>query len=470
MTSNLKIIKARVEQDKYASVELKIIKADGDKILKDLYVEKEINDGEFYVVSDNVLVALHRTLRNGDIANLSLMDSNGNMLTESIFSKIENFDSLFVCVKSSSNMISVKNNQNLMKDALKVQEIAEDSRNIKEQMNEFITKNNKDASVKYIFDDAYNEASIYNIVKDGDNYNVTLVADKTSFAAFDGVNLYSHSNIVTDVTKSETIVFPTIKEASNSITHIDPPIATPSTEKEEIKEEEKEETKKEEHEEVSEKVKQPTQSFFRKFAPKKLEEVKEIVKEEDSSINNREEVNKTFDKFFGLSNTEEVKDSSNEVDNNDLEEVKKETKEESEEVNNEKTQSTFDLGENDDLDKLSELITKLINKGKESTATINKLNSDIEALNIKVEKLNIEIENKTKKVNALINDNRKYMDENRVLKENISKLEDENNKYLEENKKLKEEALNGRNKINAVISSIDEVLNSYDEKQLVKKG
>ena len=87
-----------------------------------------------------------------------------------------------------------------------------------------------------------------------------------------------------------------------------------------------------------------------------------------------------------------------------------------------------------------------------------------------MEKLNIEIENKTKKVNALINDNRKYMDENRALKENISKLEDENNKYLEENKKLKEEALNGRNKINAVISSIDEVLNSYDEKQLVKKG
>ena len=40
--NELKIIKARVEQDKYAAVELKIIKADGKNILKDLYVEKEL--------------------------------------------------------------------------------------------------------------------------------------------------------------------------------------------------------------------------------------------------------------------------------------------------------------------------------------------------------------------------------------------------------------------------------------------
>ena len=189
VNNNLKIIKARVEQDKYAAVELKIIKANGREVLKDLYVEKEMNQGEIFTASDNVLVSLHRSLRSGEVANLQLISSTGEVLMRPEFSEINQFDNgLFVGVKAVSNMISIKNNQALKTDALKVQEIATDSKSIKEQMIHTMKSNHPDRELRFIYEDAYNEAAVYKIEKIDGKYSSKLVGDKASFIATDGIN------------------------------------------------------------------------------------------------------------------------------------------------------------------------------------------------------------------------------------------------------------------------------------------
>lgn len=485
MNGELKIVKARVEQDKYATVELKIIKA-GGKIPKDLYIEKEIPGGEYYVVSDNVLVALHRTLRNGEVPNLEIVSKNGDILTDSIYSKIEYYDNdLFVCVKSESNMISVKNNQNTKKDPFKVQEIAEDSRNIKEQMNEFMTKTNpSSSSLRFIFDDAYNEASVFHMTKENGIYKANIVADKASFVAFDGINLYSHSNIVTDETKVMPILAPTVREQNI----VAPSVSVVPEESKEIKyskefipktpAEIKAEDKKENSIKFSKDFipgkkagekkdnvvkfskdfiisknvnenKKSEKKASKDFIPKPLEEVSVPVTElPDGGVEKQKEANVTFDNFFKIDSepqTEPVKEEKNE-------------------------EIELEFEDNDDFDKLSEMINKLIEREKNSKEVITGLNEQIDDLNRKLAKKDEELDNKTKKVNTLINDNRKYIDENRNLRSRVNNLEEDNSKYMSENERLKEEARSGKDKINAVISSIGEVLDSYDDKVLVKKA
>lgn len=508
MNYALNIIKARVEQDKYAAVELKIIKADNNKITKDLYVEKEIKDGEFYVVSDNVLVALHRTLRSGDTPNLEVISKNGDVVIGPKYSKIDYFDDgLFLCTKSVSTMISVENNQKDRKDSLKVQEIANTSKSIKEQMNEVMTKNNPNSdNLKFIFDDAYNEAIAYHIVKDGDKYKSVVVADNASFIAYDGINLYSHSNIVVGNTRVETIGTPTITEGSS------PVISEVSIKPEEIKvdenlyekfapkkiEEDKKENenlykkfapKKKDDEEGQGEGETEEKNLFKKFAPKKIsnKEEKDLYdKYAPKKIEKKYKDKELFEKYAPKKNEKKVKvpemkdeslelasatfDNFFDIANSDA--VKSEKKEEKKEIKEEAKKEKIDTSDDSvaPLDRLSVMINRLIEKDKNSTDMINVLNDQIDRLNDKLDEKEREIDSKDKKINDLINDNRRYIDENRSLKDTISSLEEENSRYMDENKKLKKEARDGRNKINAVISSIGEVLDSYDEKTLVKKA
>ncbi len=516
MNNGLNIIKARVEQDKYAAVELKIIKADGKKIDRDLYVEKEINGGEFYVVSDNVLVALHRTLRSGDIPNLEVISNKGDVLIEPSFSKIDSFeDNLFVCTKSVSSMISVENNQNSKKDALKVQEIANTSTAIKEQMSEVMSKNNpNNDTFKFIFDDAYNEARVYHIVKDGDGYRVDIVADNASFVAYDGINLYSHSNIVTDNTRVEIIGTPTITGDSNLTPIVEENLYSKFAPKR--LDDKKDDTKdlyvkfapkkldEVKNDDISDdgtgeggESNYKSKSLFKKFAPKRMDAKKEDKDENlyekyapkrknskkveakpipvapadvftEDVIEPKDEkselADSTFDTFFDL-----IEEDKNEDKKDSKKKEKKESKKEKTDVK----ESNFDddiIDDEESFDKLSDMINKLIEKDRNSSDMIAGLNDQIDNLNDKLDKMSRELESKTKKNNDLINDNRKLNDENRTLKSRISSLEEDNSKYLEENKKLRREAKDSRNRINAVISTIGEVLDSYDEKVLVKKA
>ncbi len=469
--SGLKIIKARVEQDKYAAVELRIIKADGINIQKDLYVERDFNDGDLFVVSDNVLVTLHRALRAGESANLQLITNKGEILMPPEFSEIKQMDNnLFVGVKAVSNMISVKNNQSLKTDALKVQEIAVDSRSIKDQMIN-TAKDVNPVSVddlKFIYEDAYNEAAIYKIEKVNDHYEVKNIGDKCSFIATDGVNVYTHSNIVTDTTKLEQIGEE--KVLVQNIEKSGMPVFTFGK--------------------IDDSV-----SMFDKFAPKKMDNP--VISEEKSDSNEYvselSEVNVDNvilpDPEENSTNVEEVENKDEKTDFFADSENVVESKEESveEENNNQVFDDFFGIsssdntevssmiddsydGENDKFEQLSSMISKLVNDRKASQEKITNYEEKVEELNQKLDKVNMELESKTKKVNILINQNRQFGDENRMLKNRVNGLQDKterleatNKEYLEENEKLKAKASKENAKLNGIISSVSELLGSYGD-------
>lgn len=217
--NELKIIKARVEQDKYEAVELKIIKANGTTVLKDLYIEKELESGSLFVASDNVLVTLHRTLKAGMTPNFELITKNGEIMLQPLYKEIRPIDNnMLIAVKTVPEMISVKNNQTLRTDVNKVQEIAQDSKNIKEQMTSTMKQTNPthQGDLEFLYEDSYEEASLYRIVKDGNRSILQSVAEKVSFIATDGNFMYTHSNIVPDVTKSEKIDTSIVLQPTNT--------------------------------------------------------------------------------------------------------------------------------------------------------------------------------------------------------------------------------------------------------------
>lgn len=220
--NELKIIKARVEQDKYAAVELKIIKANGTTVLKDLYIEKELENGSLFVASDNVLVTLHRTLKPGMVPNFELITKSGEIMLQPLYKEIRPIDNnMLIAIKAVPEMISVKNNQTLRMDANKVQEIAQDSKNIKDQMTSTMKGVNPtyQGELSFLYEDAYEEASLCRIVKDGERDILQVVAEKVSFIATDGIYMYTHSNIVPDLTKSEKIDNGVVE--NNATTNID---------------------------------------------------------------------------------------------------------------------------------------------------------------------------------------------------------------------------------------------------------
>ena len=414
----LRIIKARVEQDNYEAAELRIIKADNEKILKDLYIEKEFNNGEFYSVSDNVLVSLHRTLREGETKNLQIINKKGDILTDAIFSDIILDNNLFICVKSNSMMPSVLQNIALKEDNLKQDEINKNSDVIKNQMIETKKSLNPNGDLKYIYEDPYTEVVVYKV----ENDSLVLINDGISYVAVDSNFVYTHSNVVTDITKSDLI---SEEEVVNEVKE-EKPVVEESTEE-------------------------------------NTEESDEEGGEEKTIDDEKENVN--FDNYF---------------------------EEEKEEVHEEKELNVEDYDADEEFDELANMISKLVDAERESKNTIRDYEEKIKdfeekvstyeeqvtELTEKLEKAQREVDSKTKKVNTLINENRRYIDENRELKslserleEENKKLEEENTRYMKENKKLKEEAMKGKNRINAVISSIDEVLTGYptDEKIYTKK-
>lgn len=490
-SSGLKIIKARVEQDKYAAVELKIIKANGGSVLKDLYVESEMNNGELYVASDNVLVSLHRALRSGEVANLQLITSTGDVLMNPDFSEIRQAEgNLFVGVKAVSNMISIKNNQALKTDALKVQEIALDCKTIKDQMISTMKLNNpnSDRELRFIYEDAYNEAAVYKVEKVDGKYVATLVGDKASFIATDGLNVYSHSNIVADITKvvkvgEEEVVVkdierPVVKEKTrfrfgkinNSVSMFDkyapkasvveykPEVAEPSEISEiNVDQVEIPETHIETENSVSENV--VKNNFFDEEVTNNFvgEEVDFNTLDEVTDGVTSEEKSQTFDEFFGVNNTESDdveggRSSSIELDSYDA---------------------------SDKYEQLGEMISRLVTEQKETRNRIAEYESQVKEMEEKLSKASQEIESKTKKVNTLINQNRQFGDENRTLKNRVNglenkveRLEQNNEQYLKENDKLKAEANKDSAKLNGIISSVSELLGSYgdiDSTYAVKK-
>ncbi len=475
VNNNLKIIKARVEQDKYAAVELKIIKANGREVLKDLYVEKEMNQGEIFTASDNVLVSLHRSLRSGEVANLQLISSTGEVLMRPEFSEINQFDNgLFVGVKAVSNMISIKNNQALKTDALKVQEIATDSKSIKEQMIHTMKSNHPDRELRFIYEDAYNEAAVYKIEKIDGKYSSKLVGDKASFIATDGINVYSHSNIVADITKIEkvgeeevvvkniekvempTLNFGKIDHSVSMFEQYAPKsIPTPPEQIQEIKPIISEVNVDQvvipvaDHKPIQEeKIESaPKNNFFEDVDTSVL--VNEPIAISDEKVLIEEDIPKkkpqTFDEFFGVS----------------------------ESVAEEKSMPVVEFEDYDSTDKyeqLGDMISKIITEQKEARDRLSEYETQVRDMEERLSKANQEIENKTKKVNTLINQNRQIGDENRSLKNRVNglegkveKLEQSNEQYLKENDRLKTEANKGNAKLNGIISSVSELLGSYGE-------
>lgn len=470
---NLKIIKARVEQDQYAAVELKIIKANGIQVIKDLYVEKEMNNGELYVASDNVLVTLHRALRNGEVANLQLISLVGDVLMNPEFSEINQVENnLFVGVKAVSNMISIKNNQALKTDPLKVQEIAADSKTIKEQMISSMRSNNPNTNreLKFLYEDAYNEACVYKIEKVDGKYVATLVGNKASFIATDGIYVYSHSNIVADLTKvekvgEEEVVVKDIEKADvpllrfgkvdQSVSMYDQ-YAPKSVPVEEIKpavphisEVDVDQVILPVEESVSV---EPVESNLN-IDRSTLEAVNTNVFVDEpveiTASNNSSDVfidsqphtqSSSFDQFFGVDDS-----SSVQVDD-------------------------YSSSTTDKYEQLGEMISKLISEQKDARKKIVNYQSKVSEMEEKLNRALQEVESKTSKVNTLINQNRQIGDENRSLKNRmngleskVQTLEQSNKKYIKENDRLRAEATKGNDKLNGIISSVSELLGSYGD-------
>lgn len=456
-TSNLKIVKAKVEQDNYEKAELNIIKADGNKILKDLYIEKEVDNGEFYVVSDNVLVALHRTLNEGEKPNLSLISNTGDTLIEGVYKSIIPIDDdMFICVKASSDMESVIINQENKTDPDKVEKISNDSNTIKEQMlNQIRNINpNYEENLKFVYEDAYNEAVVYKIDVIDSKYEKRVVSSEASFVAYDGLNLYTHSNVVTDITKVEIVgdnnMVENGEDTSMENNKVEEQVVTDTFDNIELNDLEN------------------NQELFAKYAPRPLEEIFNENNEDEGEekVKTTLEENVNFDDFFA--------EESQELKEEEIEQI----------VESKEKEETFDTVE-DEYEQLDNVVNKIIEEDKLKEERIKELEQTVEELSERLNKSELEVENKTKKVNTLINENRKYIDENRELNSKNEELENSlkeanvKNELLEDNvkelesakSKLEEEAQEGKMKINAVISSLDNILNTHTEdvKQYVKE-
>lgn len=486
--SSLKIIKARVEQDKYAAVELKVIKANGVSVMKDMYVEREFYDGELFAASDNVLVALHRTLRNGEVANLELITNTGEVLLRPEYSEIKQVkDNLFVGVKAVSGMPSVQNNQLSKTDALKVQEIALDIRSIKEQMNSTMMATNPSAShdFSFLFEDAYQEAAIYKIEKQDGVYQVKDLGSGASFIATDGVFVYVHSNVVTDTTKVVRISDAEVMEKT-----LDSSITNRSESVESVVSGESAPTHTDVSLEKSPIVPEEQKSIFDGEEEKKpatndfFSEAVNVALENDNSTSEKsEEKSPIFDEFFGVSDLDNSK-VANLADSSLEESHEEETTSfdvSSRDVVSESVDTDIDddIGADDKFERLSDMIATLVSDKKASEERAMDFEAQIEELNEQLRKVTNELESKSKKVNVLINQNRQFGDENRMLKNRVnglqdktSKLEATNQEYLEENEKLKARVSKENDKLNGIISSVSELLGSYgdeDNTYAVKK-
>lgn len=491
--NELKIIKARVEQDKYAAVELKVIKADGKSVLKDLYVEKELEENSLFVASDSVLVSLHRTLKPGMVPNFELITNKGEVLLQPEYKEIKlGTNDFIIAVKASSDMISVKNNQTLRSEPAKVQEILQDSKNIKDQMSSTMkgTNPNNKGELQFLYEDAFEEAVLYRLRKDNDKYSVEVVADKISFVATDNDYIYVHSNIVPDLTKSFAINPVAVSNApSENEVNNDSNIVAPQTETSQdiVKEDtsisvekaslnnnlESNATlgaptlnnvnvekpvlpdyKKNILDKEEKKASTPTysNSFFDGVEPvtKSIEEEKKEAKKSNIEEEESEETGSTsgghsqvFDEFFGLN------EDDTSLKNFDI---------------------GYETGETDRYEQLSEMISKIVSAEKSNKDKIIDYEDRIKELESEINKINAENESKTKKVSILINQNRQLGDDNRALKNRVSglenktaRLEEENKKYLQENKELKAEAKNRESKLSAMISSVSDLLGSYND-------
>lgn len=496
--NELKIIKARVEQDKYAAVELKIIKADGKNVLKDLYVEKELEANSLFVASDNVLVTLHRALKPGMIPNFQLITNKGEILLRPEYKeiKLESGD-FIIAVKAVSDMISVKNNQTLRAEPAKVQEILQDSKNIKDQMISTMKGTNptNKGDLKFLYEDAFEEAVLYRLNKNDNKYNLEVVADKISFVAVDNDYIYAHSNIVPDLTKSFSIHQKTektpvqsnvavesnlvsnsaidntnsmssnvLEEKTVSTVSANPVSPIPNTDSNIVENSATNSTtpvlnsveidrtilpdyKKNVLDKEEKKANAPlySSSFFDGVEP-----VTQTMDTQDTpTLDNDSDTtmpsgghSQVFDEFFGLG--DEALDKSLE---------------------------TFDeSGETDRYEQLSEMISKVVSAEKSAKDKIVSYEEKIKELESEISKVNAENESKTKKVSILLNQNRQLGDDNRTLKNRVSglesktaRLEEENKKYLQENKELKAEAKNRESKLSAMISSVSDLLGSYND-------
>lgn len=504
MNNNLKIIKARVEQDKYAAVELKIIKANGVQVIKDLYVEKEMNNGELYVASDNVLVTLHRALRNGEFANLQLISLSGDVLMNPEFSEINQVENnLFIGVKAVSNMISIKNNQALKTDPLKVQEIAADSKNIKEQMISTMRTNNPNTNreLRFVYEDAYNEACVYKIEKIDGKYVAKIVGDKASFIATDGINVYSHSNIVADITKvekvgEEEVVVKNIGredipifnfgKIDQSVSMYDQyaPKSMPSVEVKptvpHISEVDVDQVVLPIEENVHMQSATPDsfsniQSDISDIQTDSQPNIQSNIQTTESNLNSGSSLFGNSDTNVFVKDSVEVTpvindsdvslDAQNQSIDNFFEDTNDFVDEKSFSVQVDDFSSTTDKYE-----QLGEMISKLIQEQKDARKKIVNYKSKMSEMEERLSKANQEIENKTSKVNVLINQNRQIGDENRSLKgkmdefeSKIKRLEQSNQKYIRENDRLRAEATKGNAKLNGIISSVSELLGSYGD-------
>ncbi len=448
--NTLRIVKAKVEQDNYEAAELSIIKADMDKIKKDLYIEKDIDDGNFYVVSDNVLVTLHRSLKEGELPNLSLISNTGDILIEGEYSSIIPIkDNIFICVKASSNMESVLNNKEAQTDPEKVETIKSESESIKNKILEEAKNVNPDSfeNLEVVYEDPYNEAIVYKVDVVDSKYNARVIADEVSFVAYDGLNVYTHSNILEDIVKLSTVGNDSIVESGEDVTkneEVETPVVDNDT-----------------FDNIELENLENNRELFEKYAPRPLEEIFDDTNDSDDEDSSSQ---KTIEE--------------NKVEEQETEE-KEEAKEESEDAEDMEESNFDDFFNNtekeektstDEYDELGNVVSKFIEEDKAKDEKIKELEKEIEKLQESIEKKNDEIENKTKKVNTLINENRKYIDENRALNTKVDELTNnvekltENVESLENDKKrLEEEQEEGKMKINAVISSLDNILSTHSE-------
>lgn len=481
--NELKIIKARVEQDKYAAVELKIIKADGKNILKDLYVEKELEANSLFVASDNVLVTLHRTLKPGMVPNFQLLTHMGEVLLRPEYKEIKlETDALIIAVKTASDMISVKNNQTLRAEPAKVSEILQDSKNIKDQMVSTMKGTNptNKGDLKFLYEDAFEEAILYRLNKNDGKYDLEVIADKISFVAIDNDYIYVHSNIVPDLTKSFAIKPKQEKTAEQSSLPVESNLVSSSLQDgaSALKEDKMVSTNPVVGEVPVSNSSTPVLNSVEIDRTVLPDYKKNVLSKEEKKISTPAYSSSFFEGVEPVAQTMEMdaKESSllENIDTSDVSGGHSQVFDEFFGLNDEaldKNLDTFDeSGETDRYEQLSDMISKVIRAERSAKDRIGDYEEKIKELETEISKVQAENESKTKKVSILLNQNRQLGDDNRALKNRVSglesktaRLEEENKKYLQENKELKAEAKNRESKLSAMISSVSDLLGSYND-------
>ena len=481
--NELKIIKARVEQDKYAAVELKIIKADGKNILKDLYVEKELEANSLFVASDNVLVTLHRTLKPGMVPNFQLLTHMGEVLLRPEYKEIKlESDDLIIAVKTASDMISVKNNQTLRVEPARVSEILQDSKNIKDQMVSTMKGTNptNKGDLKFLYEDAFEEAILYRLNKNDGKYGLEVIADKISFVAADNDYIYVHSNIVPDLTKSFAIKPKQEKTAEQSSLPVESNLVSSSVQvsASDLKEDKVVSTNPVVGEVPVSNSSTPVLNSVEIDRTVLPDYKKNVLSKEEKKISTPAYSSSFFEGVEPVAQTMEMdaKESSllENIDTSDVSGGHSQVFDEFFGLNDEaldKNLDTFDeSGETDRYEQLSDMISKVIRAERSAKDRIGDYEEKIKELETEISKVQAENESKTKKVSILLNQNRQLGDDNRALKNRVSglesktaRLEEENKKYLQENKELKAEAKNRESKLSAMISSVSDLLGSYND-------